>query len=218
MPRCEECQGDFETQEGLDQHNIDKHQSLSRHELKKLKKQQKFEQMSVEKKRASRNKLTKTIAMVGGVSFVLAAVIYTVMFVLPQGQQDNTITTATGEFAAEGFIPSFPIHWHPNLRIVINGEEQIVSGNIGNIGGRLQPIHTHEANGRLHIEISNPTPENMRLSNFFNVWRKPFNKDCIFEFCNGEEGTVKFFVNGEPSDLFENYIFADLDELLIEYS
>jgi hypothetical protein len=49
-----------------------------------------------------------------------------------------------------------------------------------------------------------------------------FNKDCITlenkeKFCNGGNKKLKFFVNGKESSEFENYVFNDLDKLLISY-
>jgi hypothetical protein len=150
---------------------------------------------------------------------VLAAVVYAVVFVFPQQPGgEHTIAAGTGEVGESGFIPNYPIHWHPHLRIVIKGEEQIIPANIGISGSRHEPLHTHETDGVIHVENANPDQENMRLAYFFKIWgRKTFNKNCIFEFCNGPDGTVKFSVNGEPSDLFENYIYRDKDEVLIEY-
>ncbi len=220
MPRCEECNREFATEESLDQHNRDKHatQSIDRHELKQQKKQQKLAAQAEENRKLKTGKRIKAIAMIGGVSFVLAVVVYAALFVLPQQPSgEHTIAAGTGAVGSEGFIPNYPIHWHPHLRIVINGEEQIIPANIGITGSRHEPIHTHEIDGIIHVENTNPTPENMRLAYFFRIWGKKFSKDCIFEFCNSEEGTVKFYVNGKESDLFENYIYRDGDELLIEY-
>ncbi len=221
MPRCEECQKEFATQEGLEQHNRDKHaaQSVDRHEMKQKKKQEKLAQQAEETRKLKTGKRIKTIAMIGGVSFVLAAVVYAVVFVFPQQPGgEHTIAAGTGTPVAEGAIPNYPIHWHPHLRIVVKGEEQIIPANIGISGARHEPIHTHETDGIMHVENGAPNEENMRLAYFFRIWGKKFSKDCIFEFCNGGNSTVKFSVNGNESDLFENYIFRDGDEVLIEYS
>ena len=48
-----------------------------------------------------------------------------------------------------------------------------------------------------------------------------FNKDCITieneKFCNNSNKKLKFYVNGKESNEFENYVFNDLDKILITY-
>ena len=218
MPRCEECQKDFASQEGFDQHNRDKHnKGPTGHELKQLKKQQRLAQQTEESVKLKRGRRMKNIAMIGGASLLLAIAVY-FAFLIPHQGGDHTISAGTGAVGAEGFIPNYPIHWHPHLRIVINGEELTIPANIGMSGSIHEPVHTHETDGIIHVENGNPTSENMRLAYFFSLWGKKFNKDCIFEYCNSGNSTVKFSVNGEPRDTFENYIFRDADEVLIEYS
>ena len=49
-----------------------------------------------------------------------------------------------------------------------------------------------------------------------------FNEECITleskeKFCNEGNKKLKFFVNGKESNEFENYVFNDLDKILISY-
>lgn len=58
----------------------------------------------------------------------------------------------------------------------------------------------------------------MPLHYFFEkVWRKSFNSTCVLNYCNGDSGTVKMFVNGKENAKFENYIPKDKDEILIDF-
>ncbi|MBI2647554.1 hypothetical protein HYW99_03685 [Candidatus Woesearchaeota archaeon] len=126
-------------------------------------------------------------------------------------------------------IPQQPIHWHPKLKIIIKGEEQFISSGIGiNIGKsidydisgmRMSPTHTHESDGTIHLENNKPwqKPETLTLGYFFKVWGKNFNSSCIFEHCNGENGTLKITVNGKENFEFNKYIMHDEDEIIIEY-
>ena len=65
------------------------------------------------------------------------------------------------------------IHWHPELKIVIKGEEQSILEDIGlrQTGEHpMDKIHTHDATGRLHIEIQGLVRRSdLRLGNFFKV-------------------------------------------------
>ena len=109
------------------------------------------------------------------------------------------------------------IHWHPELSIVISGEEQEITVGIG-LGAVHNPIHIHDPDGVIHLEFSGIVRENdIRLSQFFRIWKKQFNSECIFDFCNGPDGTVKMFINGEENTLFENYIMQDEDKIEILY-
>ncbi len=57
---------------------------------------------------------------------------------------------------------------------------------------------------------------------FFKSIGMNFDKNCITlenneKFCNDENKKLKFFVNGKENNEFENYVFDDLDKILITY-
>ena len=110
------------------------------------------------------------------------------------------------------------VHWHAQLNIIINGEEITIPANVGipvDSGNNVHPevIHTHATDNILHKE----GPADLTLGNFFDVWDRTFSSECIFDFCNSEEGTVKMYVNGQPNTEFGDYIFKDNDIIAIEY-
>ncbi len=107
------------------------------------------------------------------------------------------------------------IHWHADLSIKILGQYQDISANIG-IGITHQPIHTHEADGVIHMEFSGLVKkDDVKLDKFFKIWGRKFNQNCIFDKCSGSEGQVKMFVNNQPNSEFENYIMQDRDKIEI---
>ena len=109
------------------------------------------------------------------------------------------------------------IHWHPRLTILIKGEKQEVSANIG-IGGVHQPIHTHDTSGTLHLEVNGlVTKDEIELGRFFQIWGKEFNSTAILDKKNGSEGSVKMSVNGKENKDFENYLMKDKDNIEIRY-
>jgi len=85
----------------------------------------------------------------------------------------------------------------------------------------------------IHVDSGAPAPEktgdivHMHASGvplwvFFKSIGMDFNKDCITlenkeRFCNDSNKKLKFFVNGKESNEFENYVFNDLDKILISY-
>lgn len=109
------------------------------------------------------------------------------------------------------------IHWHPRLSIKISDEEQEIPAGIG-LGVRERPMHTHDADGIIHLEFQGRvTADQVRLGRFFELWGKTFNKDCIFDKCAGPEGNVRMFVNGQENFDFEKYIMKDGDRIEIRY-
>lgn len=127
-------------------------------------------------------------------------------------------------------VPEKPIHWHPYLKIIIKGSEVPIPADIGVKTGNIidtdigmdmgmSPTHTHSEDGKIHMENNNPAkkPETLTLGYFFKVWGETFNESCIFEYCNGPEGTVKMTVNGQPNYEFGDYKMKDGDRIVIEY-
>jgi len=57
---------------------------------------------------------------------------------------------------------------------------------------------------------------------FFKSVGMDFNKDCLSlpdgqKFCNDGKETLKFYVNGKPNNEWTNYVFKDMDKILISY-
>lgn len=114
--------------------------------------------------------------------------------------------------------PKGAIHWHPKLKIIIDGKVQVIPANVG-LGAVHQPMHTHEedaAEGVIHMEIDRPTKKNVILGYFFEAWKKKFNKDCIFDYC-ADKGALNMLANGKESLDFEKYYMRDKDNIVIEY-
>jgi plastocyanin len=109
------------------------------------------------------------------------------------------------------------IHWHPELSISIKGKQIEIPEGIG-LGAVEHSIHTHDTSGKLHLEFAGVVrKDDIRLKEFFKIWGKKFDSTCIFDSCNGKDGTVKFFVNGKENSEFENYVMHDGDKIEIRY-
>ena len=61
------------------------------------------------------------------------------------------------------------------------------------------------------------TKDETRLKKWFQLWGKDFNSNCIFDKCNGPDGTIKIYVNGQENKEFENYLMKDGDNIEIKY-
>lgn len=178
-------------------------QGLNRYEQKQLKKKQAAEKGLA---RARIRKLKKIL--LGGIA--LAVIIGAGWFLV---KKDSQSTPAL----ANNIVAQGGIHWHASLEVAAKGERQKIPAGIG-LGTVHLPVHTHEEDNIIHLEFPSSVRENdIRLKRFFNIWGEQFSGSCILEFCNGEDGTVKMFVNGEPNDEFENYILRDGDQIKIVF-
>lgn len=123
---------------------------------------------------------------------------------------------------AEEVVSDQGIHWHAKLDIRVKGELVPIPAGIGlegvAPGAHPHNMHTHESDHVIHIEKTGlVVRDDLRLKHFFDVWDKQFNNQCIFEQCNGADGTVKFMVNGQSNSEFENYRLQDGDGVEIVF-
>ena len=59
------------------------------------------------------------------------------------------------------------LHWHANLAIYAKGVQQNIPADIG-IGAAHMPIHTHSADGVIHLEMSDLVKRSdLTLDKFF---------------------------------------------------
>lgn len=115
-------------------------------------------------------------------------------------------------------ISADDIHWHPEIRVWVNGEAQLIPANIG-IGSlyaddsqynnrmRMTEIHTHDGSGQIHLEMEGPvTKDEIKLGNFFRIWGVRF-----------PAKSVRATVNGQTVEDHENYLMQDKDQIEVYY-
>ncbi len=191
--RCNICDRTFGNEDGLESHNKAKHPEL----IKKPKK-----------------KISKKRIRNWAIFIIIVGLIIWGIIGLSNPSEKTTIDKSNLNFEA----PKYPIHWHPELTIKIDGEIYPIPANVG-LEGVHMPIHTHDdANiGILHMENSRPTKETVTLGYFFKVWNKKFSENCIFEYCT-DKGELQMYVNNIENNEFENYFMQDGDKILIEFN
>ena len=173
--------------------------------LKKQRREEKKQQKEEVAKKRQQQRAVKKALLWGIPTLLIAAGVWTIAR-SPQTSNEK-----------DPLISRRVIHWHPNLEIWIKGERVTIPANIG-LGAVHSDTHTHKENDQIHLEMSRPVRESdTRLGVFFDVWGKEFNSQCILDSCNGEDGTVKMFVNGEENTEFENYHMKDADKIEIRY-
>ncbi len=67
---------------------------------------------------------------------------------------------------------NFAYHWHPQLNVFSGGVPFTVPADIGITPGCLEPLHTHDTSGQIHIETT--VNRLYTIGDFFLVWKKPF--------------------------------------------
>lgn len=106
-------------------------------------------------------------------------------------------------------------HIHPQLAILIDGVRQDIPAQIGITNGCMNPLHTHDATGTIHVE--SPVKLDFTLADFFAVWGKTFNQNQILDSKTDDTHTITMTVNGKPSTEFENLVLKDGDLIVISY-
>lgn len=101
------------------------------------------------------------------------------------------------------------IHWHPKLDIYVKDQKQPFPTMVGLRGSTMAPMHTHEADGSIHVEMGGPVKgDSVKLGRFFEIWGKDFNSF----------GTnVRMTVNGKENMELENYQMKDGDKIELRY-
>lgn len=192
--RCEICDRSFKDIESLVQHNAAKHSSS-------LNKKQEIKKINI------KGKIIGVIILI----IIIAFIIWTISGAI---SELRSCKTASAIEINIGGHTNLALHIHQDLKIVIDGKQQIIPANIGIAPNIMRPIHTHDKPGELHVE--GPCKRDFNLGEFFKIWGREFNSQCIFDKCT-DNGELKMYVNSLPNNEFENLILKDDDSILIEY-
>src|SRR3989344_6578883 len=74
------------------------------------------------------------------------------------------------------------IHWHSQIKILVDGKQIDIPGNVGvdKAGSHPGTMHTHEEKNVVHIEIVGMVlKENLEIGNFFKIWGKDFSASSV---------------------------------------
>lgn len=110
---------------------------------------------------------------------------------------------------------SIRYHYHVQLTIIIDGEQQPIPADIGISESCMRPVHTHDEPGKIHIETEER--RDATLGDFFQIWGRTFNSQQIFDSVVDEDDTLNMTVDGEPSNKYEKLVLYDDMEIVIEY-
>lgn len=131
------------------------------------------------------------------------------------------VIAAVFYFAQFNAKQSNEFHIHVNFAVYLNGVIYNFNGTkyMENASDPLRTyVHMHDGNGGLiHVH-----KDGLNLGFFFKSLGMSLNSSCFVldngaSYCNTGEDTLKMYVNGQPTNVFENYSFHDLDKILISY-
>jgi hypothetical protein len=106
-------------------------------------------------------------------------------------------------------------HVHPHLEIDIDGEKQAIPAEIGIGLDGMHVIHTHDGSGTIHIE--SPVSHQFYLRDFFAIWGRRFDSQCIFDRCVDGNHTLRAYVDGVESRLYGDIPLEDGQRITIVY-
>ena len=133
--QCEECQKEFGSEEGLNQHKQDKHGlGPTKHEMretKRLRKEEERDQRKIEIKQSSKSKLIKNISYVAISVLILAAVTY--FIIAPAPEIVITAETNVTSIVIEGSLADEYSYTPSQLSIVEGDVVRVTFNNNGRI-------------------------------------------------------------------------------------
>lgn len=108
-----------------------------------------------------------------------------------------------------------PLHIHPRLEIMINGQNVTVPAGIGITEQGMRVIHTHDESGRIHIE--SPRAHQFYLKDFFSIWGERFDGKCISDYCEDHDHAIRLIVDGAESRAYQDLPLEDGQSIEIVY-
>lgn len=97
-------------------------------------------------------------------------------------------------------------HIHADLGVFVDDEQQTIPSNTGITNGCMAEVHTHDASGYIHAEVTDASKE-LSIADFFAVWDRELDRD-------GYESVIT--VNGEEVD--GDYVFQDGDDMEVRFT
>jgi len=107
-------------------------------------------------------------------------------------------------------------HIHVDYKVYLNGQDVDFAKREYMV--KAPHVHIESMDGDvIHVHATGVT-----IGEFFRTLGMKFTKDCFVlkpqpKFCTEGDKTLKFYVNGQPNELYDDYLPSDLDQLLISY-
>lgn len=177
------------------------------------KEQARLERETLQQRTASRQRSRRNVAIVGG--FVVVVAIVVAILGGGDGSSEPTdtadelpgmLTTSppwgpnTEELAARLQQLDLPPegvaqHLHVPVFVHVQGAPVEVPANVGVATDAVSPIHTHDAQGTVHVESAEV--QDFTLGQFFDVWGVRLTDECLGGSCATGDAGVRVYSGGE---------------------
>jgi len=107
------------------------------------------------------------------------------------------------------------IHTHADFKVYLDGKPVNFAQRQYMV--KVQYVHVEDMDGDvIHFHATGVT-----VGEFFRTLGMKFDGKCFVKdgknYCTDAQNTLKFYVNGEPNELYGDYLTSDLDKMLISY-
>ena len=134
---------------------------------------------------------------------------------------------------SEGHGSDFSEHYHPSLKISVDGQKLQIQENTGidqtGCLGGMRWIHVHSSSdsGFTTLHIETPGKLNVPLGSFFQVWERDggpgLTDDRKFDINrNGvsdwDEYEITMLVNDDENTNYESFVMEDLDQIELTFT
>jgi hypothetical protein len=106
-------------------------------------------------------------------------------------------------------------HVHAQLKVFANGKEMTVPQNVGIAPNFLSSLHTHDAQGIIHMEAVEPYP--FTLGQFFTVWGVKFTQTQLGSYTTANGLVLETYVNGEKVPNGPRYEMKQGDSIVVGF-
>lgn len=104
-----------------------------------------------------------------------------------------------------------------SITIYANDKKILLDPNIGHdYGNCLHEIFTNDDSGTVHITSN--THDQLTLGQFFDTWKKTFDKNQIFQYQTNNNHQIKVFVNNTSVETFEKTLLQANQKIVIIYN
>lgn len=202
MYKCDQCNREFASNEGLTQHNRDKH-GIGRDRKEKIQEQQKAEKKESDIEKSLKAKKLKRAAKYGVALAFIITLVYFLITSLGAGQK---LSQGMGAVGSQ--------HVHVDFKVYLDGRPFDFSQPRYQV--RAEHVHVEDGDGDvMHVHATG-----VKIGYFFSTLGMKFNSTCFAAeraYCSNGNRTLKFFVNGVPGEEWEKYVLHGQDRILISY-
>lgn len=108
------------------------------------------------------------------------------------------------------------MHIHPDVQVFVHGEQETVPEGIGISGNGGASLHTHSADGVVHVESS--VVRDFTLGEFFDVWGVRLTGNCLGGYCEqGQDRLIVFKDGNRMSGPVRSVVLDDQSVVVITF-